>query len=374
MPTRQPAYLRFEVSGIAYARTRHRGKYVSLGHFNNPESLKRYHEIVAQWRAGEGVRPEAGISVAGLVASWFAHIEETGLYQRNGQPTSERAGWRQTVAPLLRLYGTEPATEFTPRKLKALRRSIIGGSWMTDEERSARPIRERTCCRRTANQRIRHIQRLFAWGVSEELFPTAIADALDKVNGLPAGQAIDHPERGPVSDQDIKDTLPFLRPVPRAMALLQLASGMRPGEVCGLVRECLDTVGLSIEGNTVWVYRPKLHKTLHHGIKRQIPLGPAAQAVLRPFLERTGAIFTMARGGAYRTSSYAEEIRQACRKAGVPNWSPQQLRKAAATHIHEYADLDTARATLGHQTSKVTREVYAKADLRLAARSAARMG
>ena len=50
-----------------------------------------------------------------------------------------------------------------------------------------------------------------------------------------------------------------------AIARLQLASGVRRGEVC-IMRGCdLDTTG------KVWVYRPQQHKTQHHGHQRTGP-------------------------------------------------------------------------------------------------------
>ena len=57
-------------------------------------------------------------------------------------------------------------------------------------------------------------------------------------------------------------------------------TGCRPAEVC-LVRPCdVDTSG------DVWIYRPELHKTEHHGRERIICIGPKGQDVLRPYLLR----------------------------------------------------------------------------------------
>src|SRR5690349_7106196 len=41
---------------------------------------------------------------------------------------------------------------------------------------------------------------------------------------------------------------------------------------------------LDMSGN-VWIYKPPLHKTTHHGHDRTIYLGPKAQDVVRPFLQ-----------------------------------------------------------------------------------------
>src|SRR5262249_27617177 len=80
-------------------------------------------------------------------------------------------------------------------------------------------------------------------------------------------------------------TLPFTRPQVRAMALLQLYTGMRPGEVT-----VMRTIDLEMTG-PVWAYRPGSdqgttgqHKTAHRGHQRTIYLGPRAQQVLKPWL------------------------------------------------------------------------------------------
>jgi integrase len=215
--------------------------------------------------------------------------------------------------------------------------------------------------RPTTNQRIARLVRLFAWAVSEELIPVAVHQALATVTPLPRGTkaAKDWPEIGPAPEQDVRDTLPCLSTTVRAMALLQLATGMRPGEVCSLERAWIDQVGLSVEGTTVWVYRPgggDRHKTARHGS------GKARW------------VFPSTAGGPYRTSTYCDQVREACRRAGVPAWKPNALRKAAATDLQDRLGIDTARAALGHTTSKVTLGTYARADLKIAARGAAKLG
>ena len=82
----------------------------------------------------------------------------------------------------------------------------------------------------------------------------------------------------PVAVEVVKATLPNM-PVPvRAMAELQLLTGMRVGEV--LVMRAID---LTMSGS-VWTYRPAKHKNKYRGHDRVIYLGPQAQDILRPFL------------------------------------------------------------------------------------------
>ena len=66
-------------------------------------------------------------------------------------------------------------------------------------------------------------------------------------------------------------------------------------------------------------------------------------------------------GDRYSLNSYRGAIAKACRKAGVPNWHPHQLRHNAATRLRKEFGLDMARCILGHRSPAVT-EVYAELD------------
>jgi integrase len=63
----------------------------------------------------------------------------------------------------------------------------------------------------------------------------------------------------------------------------------------------------------------------------------------------------------YDKDAYARAIRRARYKAGVPRWSPNQLRHNAATFLRKEFGIDAARVILGHSSPAVT-EVYAELD------------
>ena len=76
------------------------------------------------------------------------------------------------------------------------------------------------------------------------------------------------------------------------MVRLQLASGMRPGELV-IMRAC----DLNMSG-AIWEYVPGTHKTEHHeGVRpRVIMIGPKGQEIIRPFLglNMSGYLFSPA--------------------------------------------------------------------------------
>ena len=71
--------------------------------------------------------------------------------------------------------------------------------------------------------------------------------------------------------------------------------------------------------------------------------GPAEPA--RPWQDSAEKI----PGVRYNVASYRKAIQSACRKAGVANWHPHQLRHTAATEIRKRFGLEATRIILGHE-------------------------
>ncbi len=260
-------------------------------------------------------------------------------------------------------------------------------------------------CRRTANQRIGTVVRVFRHGVENELVPPAVYQALKSVEGLKAGRSA---ARGgkvvlPVPDELVDAVRPHVSRQVWAMIELQRLTGMRSGEVTIMRSGDLDVTG------EVWAYTPSRHKGEHLGRVRVIHLGPRSQAVLRPWLRDDPAAYLFrpmeaiaerranragsrktprtpsqlargpkpspmkAPGERYLPRAYAHAIRIACLKAGVAHWHPHQLRYNAATRLRRDFGLEVARVILGHSSSAVT-EVYAEVDSRKAAEVMGRAG
>src|SRR5262249_41696694 len=138
------------------------------------------------------------------------------------------------------------------------------------------------------------------------------------------------------------------------------------------------------------------------GKDRVIYLGPQAQEVVKPFLKTDLQAYLFSpkdavealhaqRAAARKTKrtpselkrqrkrqpeitpadrydrrSYRQAVVRACAKAGVPQWSPLQLRHAAATRIRGQYGIEAAKAILGHARVETT-QIYAERDLARAA-------
>lgn len=353
-----------------------------LGKYDSPESRERYHRLVAELHAGRPGKPlaetaqdtETGLTVNELILAYVKFAD--GYYLKDGRPTVEPTNIRLVLRHVRRLYGASPAASFGPLALKALRDEMVRAG----------------NCRTEVNRRVGRVVRMFKWGVSEELVPPGVLEALRAVTGLRKGRsaAREKPPVVPVADADVEAVRPHVSRQVWAMVELQRLTGMRPGEAVIMRAGDLDT------GGDVWAYTPSRHKTEHHGKAREVLIGPKGQEVLRPWLradpstylfspaeatqerlvvlrarrktpvqpsqrDRSKARPGKAPGVCYTLASYRKAIQVACRKAGVPSWHPHQLRYSAATGIRKRFGIEAARVILGHGDVRAT-QIYAEED------------
>lgn len=380
-PRKIPAYRLHKPTGQGVVRLDGRDFY--LGRHGTPESQEAYHRKVAEWissgvvaRLDETQFPALRLSVNELLLAFWRHAES--YYNHvDGSPSAELENLRLALRPLRQLYGTTNACDFGPKALKAVRQGMVDSG----------------LCRRTINQRIARVVRVFRFGVENELVSAAVLPALKAVPGLRSGRSGAKESRTvkPVPEEHVDAVRPYLPRQLWAIVELQRLTGMRSGEVL-IMRTCdLETSG------TVWEFTPGRHKTLIHGKKRQIHLGPRAQEVFRPWLRsntteylfqpreamedylaerrrnrktpltpsqrkrtRKTSVIKAPRDH-YDSHSYLQAIVRACAKAGVPHWHPHQLRHNAATFLRREFGLEVARVILGHSSPSVT-EVYAEVD------------
>jgi integrase len=334
-------------------------------------------------------RDPATVTISEMLAAWRKFAAE--YYRVDDGPNHELANMEFALRPLELLYGAELVKDFGPRKLKAVRQITITGYIGANGKAYA------GLSRKNINHRIGRIKRVFKWAVSEELAPAGLAHALDSLSSLRMGRsdAYERPRIKPVSLETVEATLPYLPPHVADMVRVQRLTAARPGEIC-ILRPCdVD------RSKPLWEYRPAKHKTQYCGHERILLIGPEAQKILEPYLERDAARYcfspaesetwrkaklraarktpvqpsqidrskptVLSRPGLkYPRTSYSKAIRRACKLAGIPNWHPNQLRHATATKIRQEFGLEAAQVILGHSRADVT-QVYAERDGSLAA-------
>jgi integrase len=380
---RIPQYRRYKPKNLGLVVIRGKAHY--LGRYNSPESWEKYHRLIADLLHSPPISPTppgppdpagSGPTINELVLDFWTRFVST-YYVKNGRPTSEQDNIRQALRFLRSLHGSTPAVAFGPRDLVRVRRAMV------DAGR----------CRTLINKDVNRVRGLFRWAVEEELYPGHAYQALRAVKGLARGRgdAPDHPPVVAVAEEVVRATLPHLSPQVAALVRLQLLTGARPGEIAA-IRPC----DVDRSDPAAWIYRPDSHKTEHLGRERVIVLGPRAQEVLGPWLDREptrycfspaevvaarrndherGASFRSGGGGKgssrvgsqrrpgdrYNKDALRVAIQRACRRAGVGAWTPHQLRHTRATEIRRAYGIEAARTILGHSRLETT-EIYAEQD------------
>jgi integrase len=383
-----PSLLFHRASGQAYVNTRddagkRHPRY--LGPWGSQEAQDAYVAHCAAIDAGQPVHADTAppvvvtphapppgrpvtLTVRELVARHAAHAA---VYYRHpdGEPTGEARNFVTSTRDLLQLYGETPAHLFTRDMLKQVRAAMV----------------RRGVSREVVNQRVGRIVHIFRWAVDPHdgsaLIPESVVASLVLLRPLARGRS-EAPEREdvkPVPWEHVEKTLPKLAPVTRAMVQLLRHSVMRPGEVCRMKPGDVERAG------ETWTYRPGKHKTLWRGRRRVVALGPKAQAVLRPWLDaavRLGREYVFppsreaTRGQSrpcYTSATLYTAVRRAAKRAGVPAWTPNQIRHAGATEIRHQFGLEATQVVLGHSKADTT-QLYAEKNESLAAKIAAERG
>ena len=407
---RPPTYRRHRARNCAVVTIKGRNHY--LGPYGSPESHELYARLIAAWQAGMLQDPlpsstngdEPVFAINDLILAYWQFAKSH--YVKDGKPTDTLAGIRAALRYLRNLFGGTPASEFGPKSLKILRHNLI----------------EAGLSRGVVNKRIGQIKREFKWAAAEELVASSVYHGLQTVAGLTVGRSSareTEPVR-PVPDLYVAVVLPFVSPHVAAMIKVQRLSGMRGSELV-LMRLCdIDTSG------DIWIYEPFEHNGRWRGHRKQIPLGPEAQRVLEPFLNRDPQAFLFSpreaeawrlehrppyHGRERKTKIYPSELRRrqklkearrkqrkpkrpkrdryytgsyrkaieygfkAAKKAGlvVPHWHPHQLRHNRGTEVRKKYGIEAAQVALGHAKANTT-EIYAEKNLEQARQIAKEMG
>lgn len=408
MPRRtkkKPKYSVDKTTG--HARVYLGGRKIMLGRAWTQESRDKYEQVVTDFfrrQAQQELRRDEQLETR-LSAEHFRQAEMTptiseladlvgdwasGYYRKNGEETREAGLVREAMAPMVELFGDDSCDEFGPQRLLKVRDYMV----------TTPNGKGQLSSRKHINKQIGRIVRAFKWATEQELIDPTIHLALSAVQGLKTGRtsAPDHQPVQPVPDSIVNETLQYLTPVVADMVRIQRLTGCRPEEV-RIMRPCdIDRTSY----DDVWIYVPDSHKNEHHQRGRHIAIGPQAQAVLEPYLNRSrtkhcfspresylqhverrrsnstrnsrakGTVSEIY-GEVYSKDSYWQAIDRVCRANGIPRWSPNQLRHTAATEIRAAHGLEASQAVLGHAKADIT-QIYAERDLQKAVDVARQQG
>ena len=391
------------------------GETLYIGPYGSQKSHQRYQELLEQWekrrhdemaerssaspstesksdldRIVESVTPAslrekakagAPISISELILVYRRHTHE--YYRKRGKVTREAGMIDEALRFLRRHHKATMVQDFGPVMLDELREKMID---------------ELDWSRGHINKQVNRLRGMFKWAAAKEIIGTSVSAALRELPGLKKGRtrARETAPVQPVDDHVIDETLQHLPDVIADMVRIQRLTSARPGEICSMSPGDVDRSG------DVWIYKPVEHKTEHFDKDRVIAIGPRAQAVLSPYLDRGANEFCFSpkeseqqrrevarlnrktplscgnREGTnrvacrrrplserYKTSSYRRAIHRVCEKHEIEKWSPNRIRHTASTEIRKLFGIDAARAVDGHGSTSTT-EIYAELDLKKA--------
>lgn len=302
------------------------------------QSLRDQYE--AQVR-GNAPRPQ---TVRQLVTAHLSFCQS--VYPlRPGKRSNTFTNQRDATRELLDLYGDQPFNELQAFHLEVVRLNMINEGGLG---------------RKTINDRMARIHRMYRWAASKGWVTAEYAESL-AVPGLRKNRP---PIEGAKPAKEVKKK-PAARwdwitavlrdqrmsPVVKDMIRVQLRTGMRPAEICELK-------GSEIElSESLWLYEPEEHKMAYLEMERSVLIASRAQLILMPYLQ-DGYLFKTRLGGPYRIDSYRQEIHRACDRQKVPRFGPQQIRKRTISEAAMQGGDIAAQKIAGHTDVRVTRKHY----------------
>jgi|SRR5947209_1028997 len=325
-------------NGKVRARVRLNGQDHYCGTWGTPEAEAVYHRLIAEWLANNSQplpRPQADSTVDEMLAGFLAHAQQE--YRKHGRPTSEWYCFQSAAGPLSRLYGDTKAVAFGPRQLHNVR-----DAFLLERTRTGAPW-----TRGYVNEQVNRVRRIWTWGVEHGYVPLATVQLLATVKGLrrtkttaPEGRKVRL-----VSWSLVEATLPYLRPVLRMLVQVHRLLGCRASEACILRPVDIDLH--ADPGSGDWLYSPYTWKTEHCEVRPEGQtywVGPAARVILDPLIAAapcpeawlfptSGFRGTRQGKGRYTKDSYGLAVRRVCRRHGLPEWSPGQIRHLRLTEV-----------------------------------------
>ena len=282
---------------------------------------------------------------------------------------SDYSAFSKATKVLCQRFGDLPAAQFTPGRLREIQNDLIGLKL------------ERTQINRLTSM----VTRIYKWAASYDMVPASIIAGLRTLPGVRTGQpgVKDNPPVDPVDLKTVKQTLAHLYEPIKSMVKVQLLTGARPGEIRRM------RIGEIVQKDRIWVYAPGQHKNTWRGAIREIPLSNEAYKVLKPWLKGQPEDFVFCsdygpsgskrvtkpkRGQPYHISAYSVAIKKVCKAHGIPEWCPRQIRKTVAQAVDDLIGIEHSSALAGHSGIDITRQIYAKSQLKKAKEAADKIG
>lgn len=352
-------------------RTYFGGRWHDLGPAGSDEARRKFGRLMALWSVDPtAVERDAD---AEIVAELLAdYCDSPGL------KNLDRA--RRACAIFGELYGPMAVAEFNGGHLYAFQH------WLCEQvDDAGRKRWNRTYVATIVGV----VRRAFRWG---SIFGRVTPEQLILLAAVrPPDHEATRPPKivGAAPDGALDAVLPHLhRPVDTILRVIA-ATGMRPSEVCrmravDLHRGIVDLPGVGRRDlGELWAYLPAKHKTQWRGKTKFVLLPASVRTMLEPFVTECvgdGYLFRpdmaykawKSKHEYYSSSAVLTALKRGLKRAGLPAFSPYQLRHKAARDVDSEFGREAAQAVLGHDSPHMTAH-YTGRNFELAKRTAEAM-
>jgi hypothetical protein len=149
---------------------------VYLGYYGTEDSKAKYRQELANWLLSQNAsagQPRSKrkcriVTTADVILEYWRFCKA----YYGDQPRSSARNRKPVLRMLRQKFGRTRATDFGPKKLKALRDELVASG----------------VSRGYANKQVERVKQMFKWAVSEELVPASIYQSLATVEGLRKGR------------------------------------------------------------------------------------------------------------------------------------------------------------------------------------------
>jgi integrase len=411
-PSRLPVLATYKVGKYEYHSTywydekneRRRKNFGRTDQVSKRIAEARFADWVAtEFRTKEYVRNPLGAVAAYSVRNLADDVKKWAreTYRKAGKITGYVYEFETAMDALAAMYGARVADSLGAPEIAKLRDAMIHS-----KDNQGNPI---ILTRKTVNGRLRLVKEAYRWARERGYVSQATAADVAAISVLKKGRTAARDSRAikPVSHTVLDATARCCTAVVRGMIETQRLTGMRPGEVCAMKAAHIDRRG------PIWIYvvPEEVYKLSHmeKAGERKLPIGPRCQEVLRPFIEgrdEDAYLFSPRESAAerlrerraqrktplydshkhkrtygvsdrlrdhYDNDTYCRAVHYACKRAGVENWNPNQIRHTRATDIRASDGIEAASVALGHTNIRTT-ELYAEKNLQAAIEIARKAG
>ena len=338
------------------------------------------------------INPTSITTIGQLLEKYEAYYRKNAPEVRNGLEHPDLRLIKR-VRQFLQPYAEWSVDSLGPDELNEVKTALLKHKYKKEKQ-------EKHYTRRGINDTLKWIKKILKWGVGRNIVKNETLIGIEnELKLLRMGEkgAKDNIKRGRVSEEEFNQVVGVLTSVVGDMLKLVWHTGMRPYEICEM-----RPYDILRDDPECWIYIPGRdhtpignHKTMRYGKVKVIPLAGECIDILSKRIDNFDSkeyIFSpqdsiseflktkhlnrktsLSCGnkpgsnrkenpkkkptGRYTNNTFAQACKRGCRRAGVEEFIPYDLRRTVATKTRAELGKEAAKTLLGHAEESTT-DIY----------------